>query len=268
MTTQKQITIVEDDSFVARIFQNKFEQAGYKITVTNNGQDALKSMTTQPPDLIFLDLSLPNLSGVEILRFIRKTERTKKIPVFILTNSQSLSPEVQSAWQNGANMFFNKSFSDLNNVVNIVSEHFGLVSEKPIISNPASPGNSDGATILVVDDDPMIHRVLKFFLTQVGYKVLQAYNGKDALALAEESYPDLMILDRAMPEMDGLEVMTNWRSNPKLSNIPVIMLSSTKKLPQYENALPAGIVEYVQKPFSTDELLAHIRKSLSQPVAA
>ncbi len=268
MTTQKHIVIVEDDLFVARIFQHKFEAAGYRITVAKTGQDAMASMTTEPPDLIFLDLSLPDVQGVDILRFIRKTERIKQIPVFILSNSESLSPEVQNAWQHGANMFFNKSFADLNNVVNIVSEHFGLVSEKPIIREPAGPANSDSAIILIVDDDPIIHRVLRFFLIQAGYEVMQAYDGESALELAQSSPPDLMILDRSMPKMDGLEVMKKWKDIPSLSDIPVIMLSTTEEPPKENFALPKGIVEYVNKPFSTDSVLSSIRKSLGSLMAA
>ena len=80
--------------------------------------------------------------------------------------------------------------------------------------------------ILVVDDEIDVVEVVEMLLELEGYKVLKAYDGKEALEAVEKEIPDLVILDIMMPEIDGVEVCRRFRANEKLNNVPIVMFSA------------------------------------------
>jgi two-component system KDP operon response regulator KdpE len=110
--------------------------------------------------------------------------------------------------------------------------------------------------VLVVDDEPQIRRAVRAGLERSGHAVVQAENGEQALDLAAEHPPELVILDLAMPGMDGIEVCRQLR---QWSRVPVIVLSVREGEADKIAALDAGADDYLTKPFSTGELLARIR---------
>ncbi len=113
--------------------------------------------------------------------------------------------------------------------------------------------------ILVVDDEPQIHRVLKPALTACGYDVLEALTGRQALKLIAASAPDAIILDLGLPDIDGREVLTQART---FSKTPILILSARDRETEKIAALDAGADDYVEKPFGIGELLARLRAAL------
>jgi two-component system, OmpR family, KDP operon response regulator KdpE len=114
-------------------------------------------------------------------------------------------------------------------------------------------------TILVVDDEPQIRRVLRTTLAADGYAIIEAHDGADALAKLGSERPDLVLLDMNMPGMDGLEVCREIRS---ASDVPILMLTVRNAERDKVRALDAGADDYVVKPFGIQELLARIRAAL------
>lgn len=114
-------------------------------------------------------------------------------------------------------------------------------------------------TILVVEDNAGVRDLLREYLTEQGYRVMCANNGKEGLFTARHHPPDLILLDIMMPEMDGLEFLKSFR---KTSNIPIIFL--TAKVMEIDKVLglELGADDYVTKPFSMAEVLARIRAVL------
>jgi two-component system, OmpR family, KDP operon response regulator KdpE len=115
------------------------------------------------------------------------------------------------------------------------------------------------ATVLVVDDEPQIRRVLRTTLSAQGYTIVEARNGQEALAKVRTERPDLVILDMNMPNMDGIEACREIRAS---SSVPVIMLTVRSAEKDKVRALDAGADDYVVKPFGIQELLARIRAAL------
>jgi len=113
--------------------------------------------------------------------------------------------------------------------------------------------------ILVVDDDPQIRRVMKATLVGHNYEVIEARTGEDALLIAPQETPNLILLDMNMPGMGGLETCRAIRSG---SDTPVIILSVRNTEKDKVAALDAGADDYVTKPFGIEELLARIRAAL------
>jgi len=115
------------------------------------------------------------------------------------------------------------------------------------------------ATILVVDDEPQIRRVMRTTLSNNGYTVTEARSGEEALEKIRSQSPDLILLDINMPSMGGLETCREIRNG---SDVPVIMLTVRNTERDKVRALDAGADDYVVKPFGMEELLARIRAAL------
>jgi diguanylate cyclase (GGDEF)-like protein len=117
-------------------------------------------------------------------------------------------------------------------------------------------------TILVVDDDPDIARFVEVNLRSVGYDVLVASDGEEALNRAEELRPDLVLLDVMMPRVDGFEVAQRLRRNPRTANTSIIMLTAKALSSDKVLGLTSGADDYIIKPFDPIELLARVKTTL------
>jgi two-component system KDP operon response regulator KdpE len=118
----------------------------------------------------------------------------------------------------------------------------------------------NAATILIVDDEPPIRRLLRTSLVSQGFQVSEAANGRGALAEVERLRPDLVILDLGLPDMGGSEVIRILRGGGNA--VPVLVLSSRSDEKGKVEALDLGADDYVTKPFGTAELFARIRAAL------
>jgi DNA-binding response OmpR family regulator len=110
-------------------------------------------------------------------------------------------------------------------------------------------------TILVVDDDPVIQKLLTVNFEMEGYRVITAGDGEDGLQRIAEVRPDIVLLDVMMPRMDGVEVVRRLKSDDSTSGIPVILLSAKAQATDISGGLDAGADDYITKPFDPLELL-------------
>ena len=117
--------------------------------------------------------------------------------------------------------------------------------------------------IMIVEDDPVNIKLIKFMLERKDYLVVVCENGKKALELVEEEMPDLILMDVMMPELDGIEVTRRIKSNSKTSNIPIIIVSALGQEIEVMKGLESGADSYVVKPFDSQSLLRQIAEKLS-----
>ena len=120
--------------------------------------------------------------------------------------------------------------------------------------------------ILVVDDDVDVAKTIEISLTQSGYQVITANSGYDALQKATYQPPDLVLLDMAMPEMDGIEVCRRLRANPATAATPVLFLTVSKDITSKTAGFNAGADDYLIKPFDLQELNLRVRALLRRGV--
>jgi two-component system alkaline phosphatase synthesis response regulator PhoP len=116
-----------------------------------------------------------------------------------------------------------------------------------------------GKRVLVVDDDVKTVELVKLYLNRDGYKVITAYDGNEALRVAREQHPDLIVLDLMLPGVDGLEICRILRTE---SDVPIIMLTALTTDDNRLTGLDLGADDYVTKPFSPRELAARVRAVL------
>ncbi|MDO9069865.1 MAG: response regulator [Deltaproteobacteria bacterium] len=117
-------------------------------------------------------------------------------------------------------------------------------------------------TVLVVEDDPSMARVLEAQLKIGGYRILKAFNGDDGLKMALEYLPDLILSDIMMPIMDGYDLCRNLKHNPKTWHIPVILLSAKSDRTSVIHSYSVGAVRHLTKPMKKEELFKAIDQRL------
>lgn len=124
---------------------------------------------------------------------------------------------------------------------------------------------SDPKSILLVDDDPAIRKILSQSLEMEGFVIYQASNGEEALEAIDSTIPDLVILDVMMPKMNGFEVLKNVRASPKTEDLPVVMLTARSSQEDVWEGWREGVDYYMTKPFDIEELLRFVERIFTEP---
>ena len=122
--------------------------------------------------------------------------------------------------------------------------------------------NTDYKTILACDDEPIILEIVEYVVSSQNYNLITADNGKDALRLAREAKPDLIMLDDNMPELPGFEVCKTLKNDNETKDIIVVMFTANTQASDYEKAKLNGANDFVQKPFSPKELKLKLHELL------
>jgi CheY-like chemotaxis protein len=129
------------------------------------------------------------------------------------------------------------------------------VAAAPALSRP---------TVLVIEDYADTRKLISSLLRQDGFHVIEAEDGVEGLLKASASYPDLVIMDLALPEMDGVETARRIHQMPKLSRTPIFVISAWLTKEVEADARAAGCTEVFSKPFEIDELIGRVRASVGR----
>jgi len=282
-TVLPRILIVDDNEAVIIQVKAVLESAGYVADVARGGQEAFDYVSHTIPDGIILDLMMPEIDGFAVLEKIRGTKATVKIPILILT-AKDLTPEdfkklsannVQQLVQKGDidrdNMLFRvrsmvegKEYVEAGNLPLFKPNRRKLdAGERPPVTRTTKKAsrNPQPATILIVEDNPDNMTTIKAVL-QNRYRILEATDGEEGLRMAGEVRPDLILLDMALPKMDGFAVVRNLKGNIELSNISVIAMTAQVMKGDREKILAAGCDDYIAKPIDPEGFLKKISEWL------
>lgn len=266
----KRILITDDDHFIANLCRVKFEQENFEVSLAHDGREAISLLELQAPDIVLLDLMLPEIDGIGVLKFMRATASLRALPVMVLSNTGYFSGLAQAAWQAGATHFLKKGDYGPQALVDEARKLLAPPEPPPQPNEPPplpprafiKPA-AGPIRVIVADDDRVIQGALGFIMEQAGFVVRSAFDGSRALELAEAEAPDIMVLDGMMPGLDGFEVLKLWQKHPRLATVPIIMLTSERSDVQKSSALGSGAVEYLTKPFSPAELVRIIEQYVS-----
>lgn len=177
----KKILIIEDDQIVANVYRNKLAVEGYKVELANDGESGLRILRTFQPEIIILDLMLPTMSGVDVIKEIRSEEQFVKTPIVVFSNTY-MTNLIQEAWRAGANKCLSKASctpKDVIEVVRLTIGGSGALAEKnstpePVAASDGRLGPSSGDTQFQTDLRKTFVRNLPTTLTQLrgGMQVL------------------------------------------------------------------------------------------------
>lgn len=135
----KRVLIIEDDAIVAGIYRNKFQSLGFKVEVAQDGEKGLACILNGKPDCVLLDLMLPKLHGVEVIKKVRANPAFKFLPILVFTNAY-MGNSVEDAWEAGANQVLTKSNNTPRQVADTMAEVMKSVKEQEAAAKaPAGP---------------------------------------------------------------------------------------------------------------------------------
>lgn len=239
--TTKQISIVaiDDDPNVLDLLQRHMRQENVRLTCYERGGDFFKDIEVLPelPDLILLDIELPDVDGWTILAKLQKSEHLREIPVIVI----SVTDNKLLGFTLGASDYIIKPIN--------------FTALWPTLIKHLNTNHED-LNILLVDDDPEVHQLAKRSLEPAGYVVTSASNGSEALGLLESSEPNLIVLDLMMPEMDGFEFYEHLQAHNSWSSIPVVVLSAMQLSTEQRKRLSS--LEILEKDGTSYTQLDHV----------
>jgi CheY-like chemotaxis protein len=137
-------------------------------------------------------------------------------------------------------------------------------SQESVADVTDQSGESKTLKILVAEDEPDIRDLVAFTLRFAGYEVVSGSNGEEAVELARQEHPDLIILDVRMPRMTGYDACKLIKSEPNLKDVPVIFLSAKGQEAEIQSGMDAGAEDYLLKPFAPDQLTDRVRSILAK----
>ncbi|MCL1894753.1 MAG: response regulator [Holophagaceae bacterium] len=273
---RKTIFIVDDDQTILAVGANVLGEY-YDVLTLNSGTKLMKTLENNIPDLILLDIEMPEMNGLDVIKLLKRNPETAQIPVIFLTGKKDtdLEPEAMSY---GAVDYINKPPSvprllkRIENQLLLESQKRKLVAQNNEQTTAVCRNLSEGETadeslketrktIFMVDDDPTILAVGVNVLGE-HYDVLTLNSGAKLLKAIEKNIPDLILLDIEMPEMNGLDVIKLLKCNAKTAEIPVIFLTGSKDADIQLEGMSFGAADYLNKPLSPPSLLKRIEMQM------
>lgn len=241
------IVVVDDDELVRDLVKNGLSLEKCRITPAENGTSVLEylektkrySLLTKP-DLIVLDVNMPDINGFEVLEKLKADPEFQAIPVTMLTRRNE-DETVMKAFSSGAVDYITKPFE---------------VPE--LASRIMSALKRQRRKVLIADDDELITDLLRHRFFLMGYTVLVARTGNEALARLRSEQPDIALIELSLSGMHGMDVLKQGKASRVSRNIPIVMLAETGEKENVIAALDSGAHDFIPKPFDIDELAARV----------
>jgi DNA-binding response OmpR family regulator len=257
--TMATILVIDDNLLLCDLLQDSLSQHGHEVSTAYTGREGVASFRQRRPRFTLLDLNLPDINGIEVLKEIRETD--PQSAVIVLTGCVTDQLE-QQARDLGITDFLIKdvSFDVLIGAVERAMQEPGTPAGLPAASVGVPPTLREKHSILIVDDETALRDMLTQHLSQHGYHVLSAQDGPAALSLAERERPHLIVLDINMPGMNGIEVLRQLRA--KHYNGGVMVLTGVQDEKLLNDALSLGSIDIVGKPADLERIRLAIEVSL------
>jgi PAS domain S-box-containing protein len=247
--------LIEDNLLDAEQTTRYLKELGIASVTHPVKSGALEKVIVLHPGLILLDINLPDGSGLDLLPELKADERTRDIPVVVV----SVEERRKEALHLGAVGYLVKPFSqsDLRNELEKAASYTKSADPVMVISAPDS-----APLVLIADDNEVILETVTDFLSAKGFRLIATRSGFELLDRAAELHPDIMLVDVQMPGMDGMETMRRVRahSDPKVASTPMIALTALAMSGDREKCLQAGANEYMSKPVVLKQLVEQIKK--------
>lgn len=283
----ERIVLVDDDETEYERYKREFKNDNVVIDYIQDSQNAFNLIVSSQPDLIIIDLMMPNVDGISLSYKLKSNMATKNIPIIISTAKNLTDEEKDSLYNiveditiksNGHPLDVLRIVRDtiniqekysFNNVLNHKPEEKNEEVEVEIVEEENSVNDSGKikklstrAEVLIVDDDNDTLFTLNEIVQSMNCSTRLAHNGIECLEALKEKKPDIILLDIMMPMMDGFQTIKKIKENKDWQNIPVFAVTAKAMLDDKSVILKNGFSDYVPKPVNSSMLAFKIEKEL------
>ncbi len=236
----KTVLVIDDNHNDRRFLHHYLSGEGYNVALATNGQQGLQMALEIMPELITLDVMMPDMDGWETLVNLKNNPKLAHIPVVM----SSIIEDRHLAQTLGAIDYLVKPV-EKNRLLRVIDKHIT---------------RSEQGLIMVVEDDTDSREMLCRLLMQEGWRVQAAANGIQAIELLKVEQPLLILLDLMMPEMDGFEVINKVRKKPDWQNIPIIVITAMDLTTAEHNLLADQVTNIFQKgKYNQQQLITEVQ---------
>jgi two-component system cell cycle response regulator len=253
----KKIVVVEDQQVLATIYRTKLAAEGFQVDVAVDGEQGLDLIKRTQPDLVLLDLMMPKLNGIEVLKKLRSIPSFQTLPILVFSSSGG-SSRTDEAWQAGATMVLSKSNHSPKQLIESVRKSLAVAdelqssavvsissSERVAESGQLTDGERVKGHVLLVEDHEDMRALLAFILDRAGHRVSSVESQAAALRRARLEKFDLVLLSRINSEGSGLSLCKQFREvHPDTS---VLIYSTAALLSEQREGLQSGASAYLTK---------------------
>jgi chemosensory pili system protein ChpA (sensor histidine kinase/response regulator) len=263
------VIIVEDDTLIARIYENKLRGEGHTVKVASDGVSGLELIKATKPDLVLIDLLLPNMSGIEIVRKLRSDWQFTNLPIIAYSSAEEMLEEVREV---GPTRIISKKENSPKEILNNLNELLESTRKWQVygasnnwqIEDPAGykfeeefkvPEEKQLAQemrerVLIVEDDQIIVSVIKDIVAKMGFEPEIARDGREAYQiLTRDSDFVAAIFDIQLPHVSGDDLVRYMHTEKRLMRIPVMMMTSDDSIKIQLDSHAAGAKLFIPKPF-------------------
>jgi signal transduction histidine kinase/DNA-binding response OmpR family regulator len=237
------VLVVDDDPEVVRLVRGYLEDDGLAVLSASTAAEGASLAADRHPDVILLDLLLPDQSGLELLQVLKRDAATARIPVLVVS---IMNDSVKGLTMGAADY-----------LVKPVERGPMVAAVRRLLD-----GGAREPLVLVVDDEHDTAELIRDTLRTEGLRTQVAHHGRQALELIARKRPDLVILDIMMPEMSGFEVLEALARDQDTAGIPVLVLTARGDENDARRGLELGARRYMSKPFDVRALIAEVRRHL------
>lgn len=259
----KSVLIADDDPVLVRALSNRCKSLGMHVESCGDGLRALIAISKKPPDILILDLNLPDVDG---LRVVERLADPKFAPLPVILLTASLDPAVLKRCEALGALYLHKGAEALDNLEALMRKIF---AGQTAGCAPAKTPTRSRIRVLLIDDDPLVLRMLASGLQERGFEVLTAANGMEGFWLALKNNPDIVVTDYNMPEGSGHYLLSRIKSTPSTQRTPVIVFSARAMTEGQRSAIQRDLrgrgnaAAFLVKPITPDalvkEIIRHVR---------
>lgn len=291
------VLIVDDSITVRELLSLSFNKAGYRVEQARDGQEAWEKLRSGLPcDIVFCDIEMPRMNGLELLANIQKDEKLAGTPVALLT-SRGAEKHRKVAAKLGASGYFTKPYTEkdlLDAAKRMIAGEILLAgsvrakrkpkpesktitpmplvemlpgTQSSIFASSGTMAQKSSHLVLIIDDSVMVREMLSMTFNKAGYEIEQARDGQEAWEKLRSGLPcDLILCDIEMPRMNGLELLSRLQDDEKLSSIPIAMITSRGAQKMQNIAAERGAKGYFVKPYIEEVLLDAAKRLIAGEV--
>lgn len=280
LKAMQRVLLIDNSATSAEQIQRYLQELGAQVYIQTSAQGGLAQAQQLQPDLIIMELFLPDRSGWDVLADLRLNPQTEAIPVLILSVMDLAQSGEQVTGFKMRRVYHILKPVSRQQLSEVLVEIFTPIAPPPtpapaLVNGKKSHGSSNGhnpaaALILLVEDNESNINILSDYLVAKGYGLQVARSGEQALLSLREINPDVILMDVQMPGMSGLEVIQRIRSTQLTNSVPIIALTALAMPGDRERILRAGANDYISKPLSLKrvvELLEKYTQRVLDPVA-
>ncbi len=266
------VLVVDDIAANVRLLEAKLAAEYFEVMTASSGKEALAIIEKQTPDIVLLDVMMPELDGFEVCKRIRANPKTRFLPVVMVTALSDQADRVRGL-EAGADDFLTKPVNDLALFARVRSlVRLKMIMDEwrmreqtsgqfDVLSSEAEPGTEEhqAAKVLLVESFAPAAQRIATILAADQDTVEVAKNSGDAMQMAAKGNYDLVITGLQVGQEDGLRLCSNLRSADETRQVPILLIVDEFEMPRLVKGLDIGVSDYLMKPIDANELLARVR---------